>query len=181
MEEDYKSIKKRLKFLEGLRDLRASEVPNLDSKKLLHNDVNVVKSVPTPESKTLIKGVTETIENPKAVQKVLSGSEFTDKIANLRALKSLAKTGGAGLKSVVGAIPYVGGALGVASALSSGDVSAAVKEAGEELLPPPIQAAVSSLKSTETGPQKGSLAHRLESGDKLTDEEYSELMKQGNR
>ena len=51
MEEDYKSIKKRLKFLEGLRDLRASEVPNLDSKKLLHNDVNVVKSVPTPESK----------------------------------------------------------------------------------------------------------------------------------
>ena len=181
MEEDYKSIKKRLKFLEGLRDLRASEVPNLDSKKLLNNDVNVVKSVPTPEIKTVVKGAKEVIENPKAIQKLTSGADFTDKIANLRALKSLAKTGGAGLKSVVGAIPYVGGALGIASALASGDVSAAAQEAGEELLPPPVQAFVSSLKSTDAGPQKGSLAHRLESGDKLTDEEYSELMKQGNR
>lgn len=177
---DYEHIKKRLRFLEGLNDLKASEVPRKEGYvDPLLNEVNVVKSAPIPETKTVIKGVTETLENPKAAQKLLTGNQFTDKIANLRALKQLAKTGGQGLKSVVGAIPYVGGALGVASALASGDVSAAAQEAGEELLPPPVQAFVSSLKSTEAGPQKGSLAHRLESGDKLTDEEYNQLMKQG--
>lgn len=82
---------------------------------------------------TRVKGSREEVGD--VAEKLISGSDFAKKIAAKRAaLKALKGAGKAGLKS----IPLIGG---VASALSSGDASAAV----------PVLGDVESL-----GPEKGS-------------------------
>lgn len=80
-----------------------------------HIKDEIVKKIPDSTKK---------IDTSKQLMKVKSGKEFTENIAKKRALKALGKFGKTGLKS----LPLIGG---VAAALSSGDVSAAVPVLGD--------------------------------------------------
>lgn len=94
-----------------------------------------------------VKGVTENIG--QVAQPVLSGDDFVQKIAALRAAKMVGK-------KVLGAVPVIGG---LANAVMSGDASAAVP----------------GLDSAESlGPAPGSLDSRIENGT-LTDEDKKQL------
>jgi hypothetical protein len=94
-----------------------------------------------------IKGVTEHIDNTPQVP--ISGGDWMQKIANLRAAKMVGK-------KVLGAVPVLGG---IANAVMSQDASAAV---------PGLDAAES------TGPAAGSLDERIEKGT-LTDEDKRQM------
>lgn len=111
----------------------------------LENKPQVVKNV-TEHMKTneVIGKVPNATDNIKTKQsgKLLKGNEFLDKIASKRAaLKKVSKGMG---KKLLGSIPLVGG---LAAALASGDVSAAV----------PVVSEIDSL-----GPREGSDESRLE-------------------
>lgn len=116
----------------------------LPSKKPLNplkQDINLVKGTkPLPESKSVIKGVTEHIKT-KNVEPLLTGNQFKDKIQKILASRAASK----GLK----ALPIIGPAIGAISALSSGDVSAAV----------PVLDQIESL-----GPKEGSIDKMIEDG-----------------
>lgn len=103
----------------------------------------------------VVPNVTEHINN-KEIQKKLTGNEFLERMANLRAAKAFAKTAG---KKVLGAVPIVGG---IAQAVMSQDASAAVPFLGD---------------SESLGPAPDSLDARIENGT-LTDEDKAELRKQ---
>ena len=113
----------------------------LKENNVLNKDVNIVKGTkPEPELKTVIKGVTDRI-NTKEVQPLLKGSQFQDKIQKILASRAASK----GLK----AIPFIGPAIGAISAMSSGDVSAAI----------PVLDQIES-----TGPKAGSIDKMIEDG-----------------
>jgi len=115
------------------------------------------------EVNDLVKG---SPDNFKTTRTLTSGNRFKalqKKIADDSILKKAGKVASKaskvarrGLKSV----PILGSLIGIGSALASGDSSAAV----------PI------LNEAETlGPKKGTLQHKLESGQKLTKEEMEKL------
>ena len=119
---------------------------------ILDQDVIRVKGTPElPEPVKRIKGVTEHIDT-KTPLPVIGGGEFKDKIAKLRALKTLGKK-----------LPMVGSVVGgIGAMLGSEDASAAV----------PILNEAENL-----GPEQGSFDDRLEKG-LLTEEEKQLLKKQ---
>src|ERR1043165_329374 len=107
------------------RQFELSQLTNSSKNPILDNQLSEGFKNP------VVKNVTEHIDT-KTPQRILSGSDFTEKIAKLRALKSL------GTKAL-GAVPVLGG---LASAAMSQDASAAI----------PV------LDSAEPlGPAKGSL------------------------
>lgn len=139
----------------------------------LMNEINKVKGTPEviDNFKTIVPGANPHIKtndiigkignatdriDTKSIQKVLSGG-FQDKIAKLiesRAASKLLKQAGSMGKAALGKIPVLGGlAVGLGTALSSGDVAA-----GE-------QAAIPLLNEAEDlGPARGSLEEMLENG-----------------
>jgi len=124
---------------------------------------------------------TEKIRTDEVIKQI-SGEDFVDKqraLAEASEAKRMARLGNldkgqpkwkmnrfpklmSKLGSGAKALPIVGPALGALSALSSGDASAAV----------PI---LNDIEST--GPERGSLESRYESGEKLSPTEMQELMK----
>ena len=97
----------------------------------------------------IIKDVTEKFDT-KGVKNIISGSEFVDKIANLRALKKFGK-----------ALPGIGTLVGLGSALSSGDASAAIPILDE---------------AEDLGPDKNSLEGQFERGE-INAQRFGELKK----
>jgi hypothetical protein len=109
--------------------------------------------------KTMVKGVTDHIDT-KDVQKLISGTGFQNKIKSILESRAAAKLAKNTLKSV----PFLGTAMGVGSALISGDVSAAV----------PILDQADAI-----GPTEGSLEAKLESGI-ITPDEMQQLLARSN-
>jgi len=109
----------------------------------------VSDKVPLDGTKNVIKGVTDKLS--KDYLKELTGDEFTTKIAS-----SLSKG-----KKLAAGLPLVGGLAG----LASGDLFAATPVVGD------------ALETEELGPDRGSLEYKLESGDKLSDDEKRILFK----
>lgn len=87
----------------------------------------------------------------KKMQTGVSGEDFVDKIA--------AKLGKG--KKLLGSLPLIGGL----AAASSGDVFAAAPVVGD------------ALETEELGPEKGSLEHKLESGEAMSTDEKKLLFK----
>jgi len=127
---------------------------------------------------------TEKIRTDEVIKQI-SGEDFVDKqraLAEASEAKRIARLGNldkgepkwkmnrfpklmSKLGSGAKALPIVGPALGALSALSSGDASAAV----------PV---LNDIEST--GPERGSLEARYESGEKLSPIEMQELIKKFN-
>ena len=129
---------KKLRFLRGLDKLRASKVKSDDYTSDLDKDVMKVKGggVPKPEEVTRIKGTTQKIST-KNTENLLSGEEFTSKIA--RMLKSNAA------KKALSVIPMAGTAAG----LLSGDPAMAAEEAAGDI--PVLGQMYEAVKPTSTG------------------------------
>ena len=125
--------------------------------------VNMVKgSGQLPEAKTVIKGVTNHIDT-KSIQKVGNAEAVADKIQSILKSRAAARLGkqasGIG-KSFVKGIPVLGGlAVGLGTALSSGDASAG------ELAATPILS-----EAEDVGPTPGTLEAKLENGTINADE-----------
>jgi hypothetical protein len=101
---------------------------------------------------TKISGATDKIDT-RQIKKISSGSDW------LSSIKSKLKGGSGGLKG----IPILGSAIGLASALGSGDASAAIP----------------GLDSVEgTGPEKGSIDYKIENALPLTPEDEQQLQLQ---
>lgn len=161
---------KKQKALDLLRSKTDSSV--LDKSNYvspLDNEIMKVKSNPTsnvPEISKTIKGATPHI-NTKDAQKVISGSNWANKI---KALRGLSK-----------GLP----ALGAITALSTGLMSdnASAGEIASDMvteLPSMIPVAgtiYDAARPTQSGPQQGSFEDRLEKG-QLTPEELQLLKEQ---
>ena len=81
----------------------------------LNNEIHRISgNIPVDNTKTVIKNVTDVLPNPKEVQKVISGSDFTQKIANLIKARKASK----GLPAIAA------GAIGLGSALMSDESQA---------------------------------------------------------
>lgn len=120
-------IDKELKFKRDLEKLNSSPVKAEGYVNPLNNDIIRVKAGDTnnlTEPLTKVRNVTDKIDT-KGIQKTISGDDFMEKIANARAAKQALKTGG---KKVLGAVPFIGGAL---QALATQDASAAVPLLGD--------------------------------------------------
>lgn len=163
---DNKHLEKILAYKAGLAKLAAEPIKSENYTSPLSDDVMKVASKPIKDTtKNVIKGVTEHI-NTNEAQKVIGGDMFKNKIAKIlesraaaKAAKLAGEAGGA-LKSVGKHIPMLGGlAVGLGTALATGDASAAV----------PVLNEADSL-----GPEAGSLEHKLESGT-ITPEEMEIL------
>lgn len=153
-----------LEFRRNLNRLSQSPVKAGDYVSPLEGEVMKVKNLDNtlPEAKTIIKGATDKIDT-KGVQKLLSGNQFSNKIAKILESRALAKAGnvakqGLNIASEAGKrIPMLGGlAVGLGTALATRDASAAVPGLNE---------------ADVVGPVEGSIEHKLESGQPLTDEE----------
>lgn len=93
---------KKLKYLRELEKLKASKIKSDDYTSPLDQDVIRVEGKPaSPEPVHRIKGMTDKIDT-RSTGKLISGSDFTEKIAALR------KAGG---KKVLGALPFVGAGM----------------------------------------------------------------------
>lgn len=129
-----------------------------------------------PDVSTLVKGTADVID-PNTIIKAsksvglnkmatLTGEEFKNKIAGLTKkaspylddAKSFAKKS----KGMLSAVPFLGSAIGVASALSSGDASAALPILNE---------------ADDLGPAKGSPEAEFESGRKMSPEDRLAVLK----
>lgn len=127
---------------------------------------NIVKGVASQADvtpiKQIVKGGVDRI-NTKEVQKLVSGNMFQDKIAKILESKRLAKAaaslGGVASKGLK-AVPFIGTAMGLGSALMSGDASAAI----------PVLDQADNL-----GPEEGTLESKLESGT-ITKDELQQLL-----
>lgn len=118
--------KKELLKLMATAKLGASPIKSPDYESPLEDDVMKVKSLKNEaaEPVTKIKGMTDKIDT-KQIAPVLSGNDFTSKIAALRALK------GAG-KKVAGVIPFAGAGM----AALSGDPAMAAEELASDAMGP---------------------------------------------
>ncbi len=110
-------------------------------------------------TKNVVKGVTDHV-NTNQVQKLISGSGFQDKIKSILANRAAGKLASNSLK----AIPFAGAALGIGSALLSGDASAAVPILNE---------------ADAVGPTEGSLEAKMEGGT-INPDEMQKLLAQSN-
>jgi hypothetical protein len=129
---------KDLEFLRGMEKLKASDIKAPDYKSDLDNEVTrVVGSAPTPESVTKIKNATQKIDT-KGIAPIISGGDFMDKIASLRAAKAMGK-------KALGILPLAGTAYG----LMSGNPAMAAEEAAGDI--PIMGQAYEAIKPSESG------------------------------
>lgn len=119
-----KDVDKLLEFIRAKEKLKGQDIKSPDYKSPLEQDTMVVKGKPAaPEPITRIAGATEHIDT-KGVKKIISGDDFTEKIARLRGLKAAGK-------KALGILPFAGAAAG----LMSGDPAMAAEEAAGDVIP----------------------------------------------
>lgn len=110
------------------------------------------------ESVLTVKGGPDKIDT-KAVQKVISGDDFTKQLAKKRALNKLMKKGLAGGAKMLGAI--TGPIGGIISAMATGDVNAAVPLGFEvEGVGPEKGSPASILENPEASPEEREAAYK---------------------
>lgn len=154
MDNDVARLKKerqrlaRIKYLKELSNEFTPDQAERLEQKLGSVDSAIAKRV--DEANKELRSGSANLGSDRDIMKLKSGKEFTGDIAKKRALRSL---GGRALK----AVPFLGG---IASAISSGDASAAVPILGE---------------ADELGPGKDTLEGRLERGEMLSAEEMQQL------
>jgi hypothetical protein len=116
---------KELQRLSAMAKLGSSPIKSPDYVSPLENDVMKVKGGDLPEdSVTKIKNATQKIDT-KEIAPILSGSDFEQKIAKLRALKAAGK-------KVAGIIPFAGAGM----AALSGDPAMAAEELASDAMGP---------------------------------------------
>lgn len=161
------SIDKELDFKRKLNALKQSPVKAGGYVSPLEGENMLAKGGQLlPEAKQTIKGVTQQLGDSDTL-KTISGNAFQDKIKSILNARNAAKlakgadtamdVGKRGLKS----IPFLGPLIAGGAALATtGDASAAQQEM------------VPVLNEAEAlGPEVGSLEHKLESGQPLTEQE----------
>lgn len=105
--------------------------------RLKNSSENVIKDKTLSEGFAPIKNATEKIDT-SSVQKQLSGNDFVEKIAKLRALKGMGQ-------KALGVVPM----LGTAYAAMSGDPAMAAEEAVGDV--PFVGQAYEAIKPTDSG------------------------------
>jgi hypothetical protein len=148
-----KKSQRQLEQLQRQRQLQSSPVKSPNYTSPLDSDVMKVKGGRTlsdvTEPITKVTGATDKIDN-RQIKKISSGADW------MNSIKSKLKGGAKGLKS----IPILGSAIGLASAIGSGDVSAAI---------PGLDAAES------LGPERGGVDYKIENNIPLTPEDEEQL------
>lgn len=113
---------KQLEFLRKLQSLKGKGIKSEDYTSPLDKDVNFVRGLPEQtQPTTVIHGTKPKIDTKEAL-KTISGDEFSDKIAKLRALKSAGK-------KIAGVLPFAGAGI----AALSGDPAMAAEELASDL------------------------------------------------
>jgi hypothetical protein len=102
--------------------------------------------------------------NKKLILSTAKAATAAGDKSTLKRIMSIARKGGLMKKigkKAASIIPFASTVAGVASAISSGDASAAIPD---------------EIRPTDAGPKKGTLQHKMESGSRLTPEERKTLM-----
>lgn len=116
---------KELQRLSAMTKLGSSPIKSPDYISPLDKDVMKVKGGDIPEELvTKIKGATHKIDT-KEIAPILSGSDFAEKIAKLKALKGLGK-------KALGVLPFAGAGM----AALSGDPAMAAEELASDAMGP---------------------------------------------
>lgn len=135
-------MNKKLTELEKLKQiakLGSSPIKSPDYTSPLEQDVMKVRGLPeAPEQVTRLKEMTDKIDT-KQIAPILSGEDFADKIAKLRALKAAGK-------KVAGVIPFAGAGM----AALSGDPAMAAEELASDAMGP-AGMALEAIRPEEAG------------------------------
>ena len=154
-------IQKEIAFKQGMSRLASEPIKAEGYVSPLVNDVMVAKGQKpaTDTAKHVIKDATQHIDT-KNIGKIISGNQFKDKLAKILESRAAARAGkmlgqaGEIASSVGKKVPILGGlAVGLGTALATGDVSA-----GEQAATPLLN------EAEDLGPTEGTLEHKLESG-----------------
>jgi len=131
-----KDLDKLLQFIRDREKLKVKDIKSPDYTSPLDQDVMKVKgaAADTADTVTKIRNATDHIDT-KGIKKVISGDDFTKKIAALRGLK------GAG-KKALSILPLAGTVAG----LMSGDPAMAAEEAAGDVIP-----GYEAIKSEDAG------------------------------
>lgn len=161
----FKDANPRVKSLKPAGTIEPKDITKLTPErfKSVQNNLKAKSSIKSKLSQALKKGDKEAVKGiVSKVGEVAKKTGNTDFLADLVKRVSKSKFAKQGVKQIVGAIPLIGG---VAAAISSGDIKAAVP--GLDYV-------------DDLGPQKGTLNHRMETGT-LTPEDIELLRKQNER
>lgn len=155
------SVDKVLEFRRKMNELKQSPVKAggyispLEGENMLAKGGELV-----PEVKKVVKGATDVI-NTSAPLKTITGNAFKDKIQAIVDARRLAKEGAKDLSKGFKSVPFLGPLIaGGLTYAATGDVSAAT-QAGVPVL----------NEANDVGPEQGSIEHKLESGQPLTEAE----------